>query len=127
MGGRGISRRRRADQRRWAWIPAQRPPMKRANPWASAADAMAFVPSSMGSGPVWERSLSVNDAAECPSNQGAVLSPPPWGRMLVGVLATLLLAGHGSLAAGEVKGAKFVLAWGKKGDKPGEFSSPIGI
>jgi sugar lactone lactonase YvrE len=29
--------------------------------------------------------------------------------------------------AGEDKQPKFVLAWGKKGDKPGEFHSPIGI
>ena len=42
-------------------------------------------------------------------------------------LAHALLAGHGSLSAGESKEAKFVLSWGTKGDKPGEFYSPIGI
>jgi sugar lactone lactonase YvrE len=39
----------------------------------------------------------------------------------------LLVAGHGSLSAGEAKEAKFLLYWGTKGEKPGEFSSPIGV
>jgi sugar lactone lactonase YvrE len=48
--------------------------------------------------------------------------------MLAGTMAMLLLLGPGSPRADAPKGAKFVLAWGgKKGDKPGEFSSPIGI
>jgi sugar lactone lactonase YvrE len=48
------------------------------------------------------------------------------GRML----AVLLLLGGGVTFAQEgkeVKEAKFLLAWGQKGDKPGEFYSPIGI
>ena len=60
-------------------------------------------------------------------------------RMLAGTLATLLLLGLGSLRANSrvtlspghlvtlSQGPKFVLAWGKKGDKPGEFYSPISI
>jgi sugar lactone lactonase YvrE len=47
--------------------------------------------------------------------------------VLGGALVTLLLLGPGGLRADAPKGAKFVLAWGKKGDKPGEFYSPIGI
>ncbi len=47
--------------------------------------------------------------------------------ILVGMLPTLLLVGPGSLPSDPPKGAKFVLAWGKKGDKPGEFYSPISI
>jgi sugar lactone lactonase YvrE len=44
------------------------------------------------------------------------------------VLATVLsLLGLGALPAQEIKEPKFVLAWGKKGGKPGEFHSPIGI
>jgi tripartite motif-containing protein 71 len=38
-----------------------------------------------------------------------------------------LLCGLGMVCAAEAKAAKFLLSWGKKGDKPGEFSSPIGI
>jgi hypothetical protein len=44
-----------------------------------------------------------------------------------GTLLMLLLTGPGSLPGAEPKEAKFLLAWGKKGDKPGEFYSPIGI
>jgi sugar lactone lactonase YvrE len=41
----------------------------------------------------------------------------------------VLLAGLAAATAedGLPKGVKFVLAWGKKGDQPGEFHSPIGI
>ncbi|MBC7815727.1 MAG: NHL repeat-containing protein, partial [Planctomycetaceae bacterium] len=39
-------------------------------------------------------------------------------------LALLFLFGHGIVLAGE---PKFLLAWGQKGDKEGEFSSPISI
>ena len=66
-------------------------------------------------------------AVKCPTTSGAVLPPRPMGRMIVAALATLLLVGHGTLPAGEVKEPKFVLAWGKKGDQAGEFYSPIGI
>ena len=38
--------------------------------------------------------------------------------ILAGTLAMLLLTGPGSLPGAEPKGGKFVLAWGKKGDKP---------
>ena len=48
-------------------------------------------------------------------------------KILAGTLAMLLLTGPGSLPGAEPKGGKFVLAWGKKGDKPGEFYSPISI
>jgi sugar lactone lactonase YvrE len=47
--------------------------------------------------------------------------------ILAGTLAMLLLTGPGSLPGVEQKEAKFILAWGKKGDKPGEFYSPISI
>lgn len=45
---------------------------------------------------------------------------------MVGVMATLLLGGQQAQPADGVA-PKFVLAWGKKGDQPGEFYSPIGI
>lgn len=45
---------------------------------------------------------------------------------VVAGLATLLL-GQVSASAGELKEPRFLLAWGQKGDKPGEFYSPIGI
>jgi sugar lactone lactonase YvrE len=48
-------------------------------------------------------------------------------KIWAGTLAALLLVGPGSLPAGEPGGAGFVLAWGKRGDKPGEFYSPISI
>ena len=57
-------------------------------------------------------------------------SPVMWRTLrtiLAGTLAMLLLIGPGSLPGAEPKGGKFVLAWGKKGDKPGEFYSPISI
>ncbi len=63
----------------------------------------------------------------CQTNYGAVLLPSLMVRMIVAALATLLGVGLGTLAAGDVKEPKFVLAWGKKGDKAGEFYSPIGI
>lgn len=47
--------------------------------------------------------------------------------MLAGTITLLLLLGPGGLHAGAQEGARPVLAWGKKGDKPGEFYSPIGI
>jgi sugar lactone lactonase YvrE len=39
----------------------------------------------------------------------------------------VVLVGHGLHTAGEVKEPRFLLAWGRQGDAPGEFSSPIGI
>lgn len=48
-------------------------------------------------------------------------------KILTGMLAMLLVTGPGSLPGTEPKGGKVVLAWGKKGDKPGEFHSPISI
>ena len=57
-------------------------------------------------------------------------SPGMWRtlvRILAGTMAMLLLTGPGSLPGAEQKGGKFVLAWGKKGDRPGEFYSPISI
>jgi sugar lactone lactonase YvrE len=48
--------------------------------------------------------------------------------LLSGAFAALLfLLETDPLPAGEVKATKFLLAWGKKGDKDGEFYSPIGI
>jgi hypothetical protein len=44
-----------------------------------------------------------------------------------GMLVVLLLTGPGKAPGVEPKAAKFLLAWGKKGDKPGEFYSPISI
>lgn len=38
-----------------------------------------------------------------------------------------IAASLGTLAADEVAPPKWLLSWGKKGDKPGEFHSPIGI
>jgi sugar lactone lactonase YvrE len=46
-------------------------------------------------------------------------------RILLGV--TSLLLGAGLVPAGDEKQAKFLLSWGQKGEKPGEFHSPIGI
>src|SRR5262245_41083044 len=66
-------------------------------------------------------------AVRRPTNRGAVLPPRSGGRMMVTALATLLLLGQGPLLAGEVKGPRFVLAWGKKGDRADEFHSPIGV
>ncbi len=43
------------------------------------------------------------------------------------LVATLLHCCPGNLRADSPEGPKFVLAWGKKGDKPGELVSPIGI
>lgn len=43
------------------------------------------------------------------------------------VLTAIACLGFLPLAAQESKEPRFVLAWGKKGDKPGEFHSPIGI
>ena len=47
--------------------------------------------------------------------------------MQAGMLVMLLLTGPGKAPGAEPKEAKFLLAWGKKGDKPGEFYSPISI
>jgi sugar lactone lactonase YvrE len=49
------------------------------------------------------------------------------GRTITLSLAAWLLVGLTALPAGDAKAGKFVLAWGTKGDKPGEFYSPIGI
>jgi sugar lactone lactonase YvrE len=46
------------------------------------------------------------------------------GLAIAGLLALLLA---GPLPAGDVKEPKLLLTWGKKGDQPGEFYSPIGI
>jgi sugar lactone lactonase YvrE len=46
--------------------------------------------------------------------------------VIVAGMATLLVVGH-ALSAAELTQPRFVLAWGKKGDQPGEFYSPIGI
>jgi tripartite motif-containing protein 71 len=53
----------------------------------------------------------------CPSLRG----------MLAGTMAILVLLVPAGLRAEAPEGAKFVLAWGKRGDKPGEFHSPIGL
>jgi DNA-binding beta-propeller fold protein YncE len=50
-----------------------------------------------------------------------------FARLIAGALAGLFLGGLCILSATEAKTPKFLLSWGKKGDKPGEFSSPIGI
>jgi sugar lactone lactonase YvrE len=42
-------------------------------------------------------------------------------------LLAFLLLGLTALPAGEAKQPRLLLAWGKKGDQPGEFYSPIGI
>ncbi|MCA9015947.1 MAG: hypothetical protein KDA77_11500 [Planctomycetaceae bacterium] len=39
----------------------------------------------------------------------------------------ILLLGQAFVSAEELKEPRFLLAWGQKGDKPGEFHSPIGI
>src|SRR5262249_41040383 len=51
----------------------------------------------------------------------------PLRGMFAGLVAMLLLVAPGSLRSDSSDGPRFVLARGKKGDKPGEFSSPIGI
>jgi tripartite motif-containing protein 71 len=66
-------------------------------------------------------------AAKRQTNPGAILPPRSMGRVTFTTLATLLLVVQGTLPAGAVKGPKFVSAWGKKGDRAGEFHSPIGI
>jgi sugar lactone lactonase YvrE len=43
------------------------------------------------------------------------------------IVLALCLAAPAALAAQQPSAAKPVLAWGQKGDKPGEFHSPIGI
>lgn len=57
-----------------------------------------------------------------------LLSSPIWWRcrsiLLTGML---LLWGHAFAPAEELKVPRFLLAWGQRGDKPGEFHSPIGI
>ena len=60
-------------------------------------------------------------------NHDTVLPRRPPRLRIVGALATILLCVSASLPAGEVIQAKFVLAWGESGDKPGEFHSPIGL
>jgi len=46
-------------------------------------------------------------------------------RILCGT--TLLLLGAALVPADDEKQAKFLLSWGQKGEKPGEFHSPVGI
>src|SRR5262245_3178307 len=48
-------------------------------------------------------------------------------KLLAGTLAVLLRFRPGGLPGPDQKEARFLLAWGKKGDKPGEFYSPISI
>jgi sugar lactone lactonase YvrE len=69
----------------------------------------------------------VRDTAGRRANDGTVLPSSLSVWMIAGALATLLVAGHGSLSAGEAREAKFLLSWGTKGEKPGEFYSPIGV
>ncbi len=66
---------------------------------------------------IWNRELACSVRSPC------FLSP----RMFGWVLASLLLATFGVTDAAEPAAPKFVLEWGKKGDQPGEFYSPIGI
>lgn len=47
--------------------------------------------------------------------------------LVMWILAASFLGGPHRASAAEPGAAKFVLAWGQKGDKPGEFYSPIGI
>lgn len=51
----------------------------------------------------------------------------PWRRIIVGTSVALILMSFGPLVADDVRQPKPLLAWGQKGDKPGEFYSPIGI
>src|SRR5262245_38589770 len=54
----------------------------------------------------------------------------PWALLhgiFAGLVVMLLLFAPASLRADAPEGPKFVLAWGKKGEKPGQFVSPIGI
>jgi hypothetical protein len=46
---------------------------------------------------------------------------------LIVVAPAIPLFADDSQALGELQSTKFLLAWGKKGDKPGEFYSPIHI
>lgn len=66
-------------------------------------------------------------AAKCQTDRRAVLTQRSKARAIAAALATLLLVGIGPLLADEAKEPKFLLTWGKKGDKAGEFYSPIGI
>src|SRR5690242_1399040 len=47
--------------------------------------------------------------------------------VLCAVPAIIVAIGCGCLQADDANVSKFVLSWGHKGDKPGEFYSPIGI
>ncbi|MBC8113721.1 MAG: hypothetical protein H7062_05045, partial [Candidatus Saccharimonas sp.] len=47
--------------------------------------------------------------------------------MIVGPLLALILLSFGPLVADEAQQPRQLLAWGQRGDKPGEFYSPIGI
>jgi len=49
------------------------------------------------------------------------------GWLIGSALAVLLLMGQVRLPAEGVDPYRFLLSWGKRGDKPGEFYSPIGI
>jgi sugar lactone lactonase YvrE len=68
----------------------------------------------------------VTNADQTPTN-GAVLPARGVGRLTSGLLALALLPALGAFPAAPAKGPRFVLAWGKKGDKAGEFYSPIGL
>ncbi|MDB5310136.1 MAG: repeat protein [Gemmataceae bacterium] len=69
----------------------------------------------------------MNSAPEYQPDHNAAW-PTGWVmRATTGTLAALLLASYGTLPAGDGAGPKVLLTWGTKGDKPGEFYSPIGI
>jgi DNA-binding beta-propeller fold protein YncE len=48
-------------------------------------------------------------------------------RVIFSALVLLIFTGLGTASAEDLKEPTFVLAWGQKGDKPGEFHSPIEI
>lgn len=73
------------------------------------------------------RGCSMKSGAMRRANFDASLLPEGMRWLSVAALAALLLVGLGPNSAGEGDDAKFLLAWGQHGDKPGEFSSPIGI
>src|SRR5262249_41064792 len=48
-------------------------------------------------------------------------------RLLACVITVSIISASIAVPAGTAPKPKFVFAWGKKGSKPGEFHSPIGI
>ncbi len=61
------------------------------------------------------------------ADRGTTVPPGPLRRLLATTPAVLLLIAGAALPAAETRQPKFLLAWGKPGDKPGEFHSPIHI